>query len=146
MSVNASRRTASPSTARGNALPAPAHRATSAPSPALLAEEASGRDQAACTSDRTSTDLAELNLSFLHVARALSRSSRELAITRLGLDVEACIALERLSVSDLQVLAHSNALIFGLRLDARDLSAHEALDRHERAASDARLLLSAGFA
>jgi hypothetical protein len=46
---------------------------------------------------RIEADLVQLNLSFLHVARELARSARELAITRLGLDAAACAALERVN-------------------------------------------------
>ena len=88
-------------------------------------------------------DLAQLNLSFLHVARELSRSARDVAITRLGLDAAACAALCRLSVADLQALAHSQALIFGLRLDPADLPLQAQLARTNRVASEARVLLSA---
>lgn len=88
-------------------------------------------------------DLAQLNLSFLHVARELSRSARELAITRLGLDAAACAALCRLSVADLQVLASSQALIFALRVDPADLPRQAQLARSNRTASEARVLLSA---
>ena len=88
-------------------------------------------------------DLAQLNLSFLHVARELSRSARDVAITRLGLDAAACSALCRLSVADLQALAHSQALIFGLRLDPADLPLQAQLARTNRVASEARVLLSA---
>ena len=88
-------------------------------------------------------DLAQLNLSFLHVARELSRSARELAITRLGLDAAACAALCRLSVADLQALAHSQALIFALRVDPADLPRQAQLARTNRIAAEARVLLSA---
>ena len=91
---------------------------------------------------RIEADLVQLNLSFLHVARELARSARELAITRLGLDAAACAALCRLSVADLQALAHSHALIFGLRVDPADLSLQAQLARANPTASDARVLLS----
>ena len=91
---------------------------------------------------RIEADLVQLNLSFLHVARELARSARELAITRLGLDAAACAALCRLSVADLQALAHSHALIFGLRVDPADLSLQAQLARTNPTASDARVLLS----
>ncbi len=92
---------------------------------------------------RIDADIAQLNLSFLHVARELARSARELAVTRLGLDAAACAALDRLSVADLQALAHSHALIFGLRMDPAALPMQAELARANRIASGARLLLSA---
>jgi hypothetical protein len=88
-------------------------------------------------------DLVQLNLSYLHLARELARSARDLAITRLGLDAAACSVLCRLSVADLQALAHSRALIFGLRVAPGELPAQAQLARTNRAASDARVLLSA---
>jgi hypothetical protein len=91
---------------------------------------------------RIEADIAQLNLSFLHVARELSRSARELAVTRLGLDAAACAALDRLSLADLQALAHSHALIFGLKVDASDLPLQAELARTNRIASGARLLLA----
>lgn len=91
---------------------------------------------------RIEADIAQLNLSFLHVARELARSARELAVTRLGLDAAACAALDRLSIADLQALAHSHALIFGLRVDPVDLPMHAELARTNRIASGARLLLA----
>jgi hypothetical protein len=94
------------------------------------------------TASRIEADIAQLNLSFLHVARELSRSSRELAVTRLGLDANACAALDRLSIADLQALAHSHALIFGLRVDPSDLPLQAKLARTNRIASGARLLLA----
>jgi|LNFM01.1.fsa_nt_gb hypothetical protein len=92
---------------------------------------------------RIEADIAQLNLSFLHVARELARSARELAVTRLGLDAAACAALDRLSIADLQALSHSHALIFGLRLDPADLPMQAELARTNRIASGARLLLAA---
>ncbi len=92
---------------------------------------------------RIDADIAQLNLSFLHVARELARSARELAVTRLGLDAAACAALDRLSVADLQALAHSHALIFGLRVDPAALPMQAELARTNRIASGARLLLAA---
>jgi hypothetical protein len=84
----------------------------------------------------------QLNLAYLHVARELSRSSRELAITRLGLDAEACAALDRLSVEDLHVLANSQGLLFTLRIDAVALMETARLARVDHAAFESRLLLS----
>ncbi len=132
-----------------NATPAPVRSAVPAAIPHLLkVEEAPfmtsrGTSAAATPAERAQADLACLNLSFLHVARELSRSARELAITRLGLDAECCAALDRLSLADLHALAHSQALIFSLRVDARALSAQAELSRHDRIASEARLVLSA---
>lgn len=92
--------------------------------------------------ERTELDVAQLNLAYLHVARELSRSARDEAITRLGLDAEACAALDRLSVDDLHALAHSRGLLFMLRLDAGALIETARLARADRAAFEARLLLS----
>jgi hypothetical protein len=92
--------------------------------------------------ERTHLDLVQLNLAYLHVARELSRSSRELAITRLGLDAEACAALDRLSVEDLHVLANSQGLLFTLRIDAVALMETARLARVDHAAFESRLLLS----
>lgn len=88
-------------------------------------------------------DLAQLNLSYLHLARELARNARELAVTRLGLDAAACSALCRLSVADLQALAHSRALLFGLRVAPDQLPLQAQLARTNRVASEARVLLSA---
>lgn len=118
--------------------------ATALRSPAgtLRVEEASP-PEARPNESRLDADIAQLNLAFLQVARELSRSGRELAVTRLGLDAVACAALDRLSVTDLHTLAHSHQLIFRLRLDASDLSTHAELARCDRVASEARLLLAA---
>ncbi|MBC7781609.1 MAG: flagellar transcriptional regulator FlhD [Proteobacteria bacterium] len=116
------------------------------PEGALKVEETMVHDLISVISERAQNDLAELNLSFLHVARELARSARDVAITRLGLDAESCTALERLSVADMHALAHSHALIFSLRVDARDLSAHAELARSNRIASEARLILAVGAA
>lgn len=114
------------------------------PSARLRVEEAPAVSAfAAAGPSPLEADLAQLNLSFLHVARELSRSARELAITRLGLDAAACAALCRLSVADLQALAHSQALIFALRVDPADLPRQAQLARTNRIASEARVLLSA---
>ncbi len=112
------------------------------PSPLRVEEVPSGVVFDAAGTSPIETDLAQLNLSFLHVARELARSAREIAITRLGLDAAACAALCRLSVADLQALAHSHSLIFGMRVDPADLSLHARLARTNRAASEARVLLS----
>lgn len=92
--------------------------------------------------ERTHLDLVQLNLAYLHVARELSRSARDMAITRLGLDAEACAALDCLSVDDLQALAHSKGLLFTLRIDAGALMETARLARSDPAAFEARLLLS----
>ncbi len=118
----------------------PAAGALSAPLRVQEAPSAGAFDRAG--DFRIEADLVQLNLSFLHVARELARSARELAITRLGLDAAACAALCRLSVADLQALAHSHALIFGLRVDPADLSLQAQLARTNPTASDARVLLS----
>jgi hypothetical protein len=82
--------------------------------------------------ERTHLDLVQLNLAYLHV----------LAITRLGLDAEACAALDRLSVEDLHVLANSQGLLFTLRIDAVALMETARLARVDHAAFESRLLLS----
>jgi hypothetical protein len=114
----------------------------SQPATGLRVEEAAAVNGDTATASRIEADIAQLNLSFLHVARELSRSSRELAVTRLGLDATACAALDRLSIADLQALAHSHALIFGLRVDPSDLPLQAKLARTNRIASGARLLLA----
>jgi len=125
-------------------LPASIAGATgSRPSPRLCVEEA----LAPMTCDpamasRIEADIEQLNLSFLHVARELSRSARELAVTRLGLDATACAVLDRLSVADLQALAQSHVLIFGLKVDPSDLPMQAKLARTDRIASGARLVLA----
>jgi len=108
-----------------------------------VAEEASAQLPRPASTGRIDADLAELNLSFLHVARALSRSAREIAVTRLGLDAEACAALDRLSVADLHAIAHSQTLIFSLRVAPGELSAQAQLARYDPVASEARLVLAA---
>jgi len=130
------------STRQASAARESAARALRAQAGRLLAEEASpavGRPH----ESRLDVDIAQLNLAFLQVARELSRSGRELAVTRLGLDAQACAALERLSVRDLHTLAHSHQLIFSLRVNASELSAHADLARCDPVASEARLLLAA---
>jgi hypothetical protein len=125
------------------AVPAPVAEAVrSRPAIGLRVEEAAAVNGDTATASRIEADIAQLNLSFLHVARELSRSSRELAVTRLGLDANACAALDRLSIADLQALAHSHALIFGLRVDPSDLPLQAKLARTNRIASGARLLLA----
>jgi hypothetical protein len=93
--------------------------------------------------DRVQADLAQLNLCYLQLAREFARSAREVALTRLGLDAEACAALEGLSLADVQTLAQSRALIFGLRLAPSELAAQAALARTHPVVSEARLLLAA---
>jgi len=114
----------------------PSSAPTGAAGPSTSAHEA--RD----TAERTRLDLRQLNLAYLHVARELSRSARDVALTRLGLDAEACAALDRLSIDDMQVLADSHGLLFTLRIHATDLVETARLARVDRAAFDARLLLS----
>ena len=124
------------STARG--LPVSPEVEPAAAAPGADRSPGLARDAA----ERAQLDLVQLNLAYLHVARELSRSSRELAITRLGLDAEACAALDRLSVEDVQVLANSQGLLFTLRIDAAALMETARLARVDRAAFEARLLLS----
>ena len=132
-----------PSGRSGQRRPGARPPAAGAPSAPLRVQEALSAGAFDRTGDfRIEADLVQLNLSFLHVARELARSARELAITRLGLDAAACAALCRLSVADLQALAHSRALIFGLRVDPADLSLQAQLARTNPTASDARVLLS----
>lgn len=108
-----------------------------------VAEDASAWLARPASAGRIDADLAELNLSFLHVARELSRSAREIAVTRLGLDAEACAALDQLSVADLHAIAHSRTLIFSLRVAPGELSAQAQLARYDPVASEARLVLAA---
>jgi hypothetical protein len=149
-SVTSSRSTASPADHLATGLSAGAPRSRCAPIPAPGGPSARLCVQASAAqvlvdlpmAARIEADIAQLNLSFLHVARELARSARELAVTRLGLDAAACAALDRLSLADLEALAHSHALIFGLRVDATHLPMQAELARTNQIASGARLLLA----
>ena len=116
--------------------------AVQATAPIVAATTAATTATARDAVERTQLDLVQLNLAYLHVARELSRAARDMAITRLGLDAAACAALDRLSVDDLQALAHCQGLLFTLRIDAADLVETARLARADRTAFEARLLLS----
>jgi hypothetical protein len=144
--MSSRRARATPARARaasGVAAAAVAGAASAHASPAFSAEEPALNGGWPLPADRVQADLLQLNLSFLHLAREAARSARDVAITRFGLDAEACAALERLSMADLQAIAQSQALVFGLRVEPRALAAHAALARNNPVASEARLLLAA---
>lgn len=89
-------------------------------------------------------DLAHLNLNFLAVARELARSRPEEALTRMGLDREACTLLAGMSLQDIEQLARSAALVFRLAQSPGQLAASLRLARRDPLLSEVHLLLSAG--
>ena len=89
-------------------------------------------------------DLAHLNLTFLAVAREFARTHPEEALTRLGLDQEACTLMAQLSLQDIQQLARSSALLFRLAQSTGQLAANLSLARRNPLLSEVHLLLSTG--